>query len=79
VNLSDSYETLCVPDLSVLGMSLQSLGAYYRDKYKINDSLRAKLWQAVYKELRWKNINKGTLWEIFKFSLSSTLLRRKWR
>jgi len=79
VNLSDSYETLCIPELSVLGISLQWLGAYYRDKFKLNDSLRAKLWQDVYKELRWKNINKGTLWELFKFSLSITLLRRTWR
>jgi glycosyltransferase involved in cell wall biosynthesis len=79
LNLADCYESLCVPYVSPLGSSLQALGASYRNKIKIGDMLRAELWGTIFKELRWRNINTSTLWEILKFILSSTVLRRNWK
>ena len=79
LNLADCYESLCVPYVSPLDSSFSTLGAYYRNKFKISDKLREELWGTIFKELRWKNINTLTLWEILKFILSSTVLRRNWK
>ncbi len=79
LNLADCYESLCIPHVSPLDSSLRSLGASYRNKCKISDKLREELWETIFKELRWKNINTSMLWVILKFILSSTVLRRNWK
>lgn len=79
LNLADCYESLCILHVNPLDSSLRSLGASYRNKCKISDKLREELWETIFKELRWKNINTSMLWVILKFILSSTVLRRNWK
>ena len=79
LNLADCYESFGRQHVSPLDSSLQFLGRSYRNHIEISDELREELWETIFKELRWKNINTLTLWEILKFILSSTVLRRNWK
>lgn len=76
-NRMDLYEQLMVDSSDPLILSLNALGAYYRGKHSLTDSLRRELWSRVGNEIRsgWFNRLKSyNSWkELIKFPVSIAL------